>query len=154
MEINGFENYLIYEDGSIYSNKSKKYLKSTDSVHGYLRVKLCNNGKPKDFYIHRLLGLHYIPNPHNYSEIDHIDRNRKNNSIDNLRWVTKTMNNQNKGLLKSNKLQIKYISHHKIVGYMFQKTVNGKTHRKWFKTLEETIKYKEEYLANLDRDNN
>jgi hypothetical protein len=152
MEINGFENYLIFEDGRVYSKKSKKFLKSHPNGMGggYLRVGLWKDGKNEPFKIHRLIGLHYIPNPHNYPCIDHIDRNRQNNSIDNLRWVNNQMNSQNRDVHKNNKLQIKNISYDKSRGrYMFQKIVKGKKHSKRFKTLEEAIQYKEEYLANL-----
>ena len=145
MEIEGYENYLIFEDGSVYSNKSKKYLKGNDNGHGYLKVQLCKNGKPKDFYIHRLVALHYISNPHNYSEIDHIDRDRLNNSIDNLRWVSRSQNQQNKGVQKNNKLQIKNI-YPTEKGYRFSIKRNGERHQKRFKNLEDAIKYKEEYL--------
>jgi len=149
MEINGFENYLIYEDGRVYSKKRNTtnggFLKPRTDTHGYLRLYLCKDGKPTNKKIHRLIAEHYIPNPHNYPCVDHIDRDRQNNSLDNLRWVTFQMNNQNMGLRKDNKLGIQYISKDGN-GYIFQKTRNGKNHRKWFKNLEDAIKYKEEYL--------
>jgi hypothetical protein len=45
--------------------------------------------------IHRLVAKTFVDNPHNYPDIDHIDRNPKNNSASNLRWVTRCMNNSN-----------------------------------------------------------
>jgi hypothetical protein len=39
--------------------------------------------------IHQLVAEVFVPNPNNYTEIDHIDRNKKNNSKDNLRWTTR-----------------------------------------------------------------
>ena len=45
--------------------------------------------------LHRLLGIQYIPNPDNLECIDHIDRNRQNNSLDNLRWCSKRDNCRN-----------------------------------------------------------
>ena len=149
MEIEGFDNYLIYEDGSVYSKKRKKVLKPANTGNGYLQVQLCKDGTVKMCLVHRLVGLTYIPNPHNYEQIDHIDRDRCNNHLYNLRWVNYSMNNQNTEVRKNNKLGTKNISKSTNIGYMFQKIVNGKNHRKWFKTLEEAIKYKEEYLANL-----
>jgi len=150
MEVNGFENYLIYKDGRVFSKKRKKFLKSHPNNYGYIRIILCKDGKPNNFLIHRLIAEHYIANPNNYLEVDHIDRDRKNNSIDNLRWVTKTMNSQNTGLFKTNKLGISNI-YQTEKGYRFKIIRNGNKHEKNFKTLEDSIKYKEEYLNQLER---
>ncbi len=148
MEIEGYENYLIYEDGRVYSKESKIFLKPSPDKDGYLIVGLYKDGKRKIFKIHRLVSLHYIPNPNNYECVDHKDRNRQNNSIDNLRWCSYSTNNQNTGVQINNKLKIKNISPHGN-GYMFVKNMKGKSHRKRFKTLDEALKYKEEYLSNL-----
>jgi len=149
MEIQGYENYLIYEDGRVFSKKrlgtNGGFLEACPNRDGYYGVNIFKDRKKRYFSIHRLIALHYIPNPNNYECVDHKDRNRQNNSIDNLRWVTKQMNNQNAGVRKDNKLRIQNICPTKS-GYRFQKIVDGKSHRKRFKTLEEAIKYKEEYL--------
>ena len=99
MEIEGFEDYLIYEDGRVWSKKKSKgrFLKHGINNIGYVQVTLCKDGKTKTKTIHRLLGKAYIPNPENKPEIDHIDNNRQNNNISNLRWVTKRENQLNKG---------------------------------------------------------
>ena len=96
MEINGFPNYLIYEDGRVYSKKRKIFIKFKIKKNGYYQIGLCKNGKRKWFLIHRLIALHYIDNPNNYPEVDHIDRNKSNNNISNLRWCSHSMNQQNK----------------------------------------------------------
>tara|TARA_R110002074_G_scaffold280376_1_gene451815 strand:+ start:55 stop:504 length:450 start_codon:yes stop_codon:yes gene_type:complete len=148
MEIEGYSNYLIYEDGRVFSKKrlgtNGGFMKANPNSEGYLQVQLNNYGH-KTFRIHRLIATYYIPNPNNYEEVDHKDRNRQNNSIDNLRWVNRSMNQQNKGLFKTNKLGISNI-YQADYGYRFKIVRNGKKHQKRFKTLEEAIKYKEEYL--------
>ena len=53
---------------------------------GYVQVKL--NGKTYQY--HRILVKHFIPNPDDLPEIDHIDRNKVNNSLENLRWVSRS----------------------------------------------------------------
>jgi len=148
MEIQGYSNYLIYEDGRVYSKKTNKFLKTPVDSNGYKHFNLCENGSQDSANIHRLIAVHYIPNPHNYPCVDHIDRDRQNNHISNLRWVTQQMNCQNHTLRKDNKLRIQNIVPAGR-GYRFSKTVKGKKHRKWFKTLEGAIKYKEEYLRAL-----
>ena len=96
MEIEGFSNYLIYDDGRVWSKTSKKFLKSHITNGGYYRIGLTKNKKPKFFLIHRLIALHYIDNPNGYETVDHIDINTLNNNISNLRWATQSMQNQNK----------------------------------------------------------
>jgi hypothetical protein len=61
--------------------------------HGYPTVKI--NGK--DQRKHRLIALQFIPNPNNLPEVDHINHNRVDNRIENLRWVTSSENKFNKG---------------------------------------------------------
>ena len=92
MEVQEFPNYLIYEDGKVWSKKYNKFLIPW-STRGYHYVTLCNDEK-KNKQIHRLIAEHYIPNPKNYPCINHKDKNRKNNNISNLEWCSRMYNNQ------------------------------------------------------------
>lgn len=46
-------------------------------------------------FVHRLVAESFIPNPCHYPCVDHIDTNRKNAHVDNLRWCTHSMNSMN-----------------------------------------------------------
>ena len=75
-------------------------LKTTlQKASGYVRVTL--NGEK--YYYHRILAKHFIPNPENLREVDHIDRDKANNTLENLRWVTRSQNLSNRTMKKYNK---------------------------------------------------
>lgn len=62
-----------------------------DNGHGYLVVTI----NKKRFYVHRLVCLTFLPNPHNKTQIDHIDTNTYNNCIFNLKWASPAENCNN-----------------------------------------------------------
>ena len=95
MEINDYSNYLIYDDGRVYSKNRKRFLIPCLRKN-YLRVGLSNSENRKWFLVHRLVALHYIPNPNNYPEVDHIDMDKSNNNLNNLQWATSKMNKVNR----------------------------------------------------------
>ena len=95
--------------------------------------------------MHRLIAEHFIPNPENKQQVDHINRDRTDNRIENLRWVTQCENQQNKGIQKNNTSGIKNISFNKNGLYVYNKMINKKKVCKYFKTLEEAIEYKKEF---------
>lgn len=93
--IKGYEeHYTINELGEVYSKYRKRLLIPTIS-HGYLTIELWVDGLRKRVRLHRLIAIQFIPNPNNYPIIDHIDRNKLNNSIENLRWTNYSINNRN-----------------------------------------------------------
>ena len=99
MEVKGFTNYLIYDDGRVWSKYKKDFMSIKIHKAGYNHLSL----KQKSFYIHRLVAIHYLPNPDNLPEIDHINRDKSDNRLQNLRWSSKMDNAQNKGIYKNNK---------------------------------------------------
>ena len=151
--IEGFSNYLIYENGDVYSKIQKKILKPQTmnrTSYKYLILKKDNEEKRKSMLVHRLVALAYIPNPDNKPCVDHIDQNRTNNNIDNLRWVDHSENALNiKQCRCDNKLGIKNIYLTKKRGkdyYCFEKIIGGSRHSKIFKNLEDAIKYRDNYV--------
>jgi hypothetical protein len=72
-----------------------KNLKQIINSAGYYVVNLYKDGKMKQHFVHRLVAEAFIPNPNMLNEIDHINTNRLDNSISNLRWVTHKENINN-----------------------------------------------------------
>lgn len=97
----GFPNYQVSNFGNVKSfckNKDAgKLLKPFTDTSGYLQVDLCG----KLFLIHRLVAMAFIDNAENKPCVDHIDTNRLNNKVENLRWVTSKENANNKLSLKN-----------------------------------------------------
>lgn len=90
-KINGYEDYLIGNYGSIISLKKgeKHYIKPfLDSRKRYYFIALCKNGKVKKFLVHRLVALYFCENPENKPVVNHKDHNTQNNNYKNLEWVT------------------------------------------------------------------
>jgi hypothetical protein len=152
--IKGFSKYLIYENGDIYSKYYNKLMSPQKNKYNYLCLNLKNDeGKCKSMRVHRLVALAYIPNLENKREVDHIDQNKTNNHVSNLRWATRSENMQNiKQVRRDNTLGEKniYLKRDKDrISYVFQKNIpNQKRIYKRFKTLEEAIEYRDNYLQN------
>jgi hypothetical protein len=93
-----YENYSINKNGDLINNKKQKLLRAWYNRGGYKCFTLRNWGLniKRNLTMHRLLGLSFIPNPNNYPCIDHIDRNVKNNNLNNLRWCSHQMNTINR----------------------------------------------------------
>lgn len=98
--------YEIYENGDVYSYHSNKFLKPFIDKDGYLRVTITYNKRYRKKFIHRLVAQAFIENPEEYSIINHIDGDKKNNWPENLEWCTHSHNTKHAyrtGLKKNTK---------------------------------------------------
>ena len=100
-DIQGYENlYKISNLGRILSLKIissynlPRIIKTFINSTGYSNVQLKNNKKYKNFLLHRLLAIAFIPNPFNLDFINHKDGNKLNNILENLEWCTRKYNSQ------------------------------------------------------------
>ena len=91
--ITDFPNYEISSKGQVKSKYTNKIMKQQNSS-GYLRISLMNNDKKGiSCRTHRLVANEFINNAENKPTVDHIDKNKKNNCVTNLRWATMTEQN-------------------------------------------------------------
>lgn len=92
--INGYEEYEISNLGRVKSfkrDRKGKIMKPKFSGE-YLAVTLCADGQQERKTIHRLVAEHFIPNPKNKPQVNHIDGNKLNNKACNLEWVDNSEN--------------------------------------------------------------
>ena len=108
MDIPNIPDYIIYENGDVWSKERviikkdgrKQFCKSQlmtttiEPILGYLRVGLRVDKKRKQYRVHRLIAVAYLPNPNNLSCVNHIDKNRANSTLENLEWCTNMYNTQ------------------------------------------------------------
>lgn len=98
-------NYAVSNTGLVRSNTrtiqsttgkriyQEKLLKPEVTASGHLRVVLCDGGKKKHIFVHRLVAEAFIPNPNKYPVINHKDENPANNVVENLEWCSIAYNN-------------------------------------------------------------
>lgn len=100
-DIPGYEGlYAITEDGKVWSYPkycgcichTGKWLTPFGDKGGYIRIGLRNNNKKYTYRLHRLIALTYIPNPENKPEVNHKNRIKTDNRIENLEWSTRKEN--------------------------------------------------------------
>ena len=95
--VNEFPDYCVSNCGRVYSVKSQRFIGSLNKKIGYITVSLNEGKKTKTTYIHTLVMKHFgEPKPPPDYEIDHINKDKTNNNINNLRWVSHQENLMNR----------------------------------------------------------
>lgn len=81
------------EAGKLHYVRRPHFLNITNDTNGYQSVGLrTSKNMQRRIKIHRLVAMAFIPNPNNYTYINHKDENKKNNMVDNLEWCTQIYN--------------------------------------------------------------
>ena len=98
----GYEGiYEVSNCGRVYGLKRKNargqivnpIVKATKpNNRGYIQIRLSKDGKQKYMLLHRIVAEAFIPNPEGFTQVNHKDENKNNNSADNLEWCTNAYN--------------------------------------------------------------
>jgi hypothetical protein len=125
--IKDFENYSVSNLGNIINNKTNRILKPSIDAYGYYIVSLRSDKNTYTKKIHKLIAEYFIANPYNKSCVDHINNNKLDNNVNNLRWATIQENNMNSKLRSDNASKYKGVSFDKQRNkYMACISINGK----------------------------
>lgn len=77
---------------NMYNFPQERIMKKSLKTNGYEIVRLSKRGVKTTFMVHRLVAKAFIDNPSDYLEINHIDGNKTNNSVENLEWCSRSQN--------------------------------------------------------------
>ena len=99
--------YSVSNKGEVRNDKTGRILKTNTSTSGYKQVMLGHKTVPQ--YVHRLVAKAFIPNPENKPQVDHINGDKLDNTLANLRWVTRSENRLGYGYEKCNRLKCKAV---------------------------------------------
>ena len=97
--IDGLEtNYTISEEGIVKNSKTGRIMKINKG-----NVQITVNGKNTGRSVGKIVAEAFIPNPDNLPVVDHIDGDKMNNKVENLRWISNKQNSLNKELQDNRK---------------------------------------------------
>ena len=91
-EIDGFPNYIIGDHGTVKISATGKTMRCQTDKDGYQVIGLTRSGKQHQRKIHRLVAIHWLPNPDNKPDVDHINNDKTDNTIHSLQWLTREEN--------------------------------------------------------------
>lgn len=153
LPITGFEGYYVSNTGKIKSCRKRNEVIMTPQLsrEGYLCQNLWDGVSYHKKTIHRLIAEAFLPNPDNLPEVDHIDRDKSNNDISNLRWASISQNriNRTSKVGSTGERHIRCFAN-KPKPYGVTITRNRQTiFCKYFETLEEAVQARDSFLASF-----
>ncbi len=142
--IQGFPRYEVSSLGNV-RGKFGKLLNLATNRDGYKYITLHGEQK-KTVRVHRLVASAFLPNPDNKPTVDHMNRDRSDNRLENLRYAS--WREQNLNAVKTTKLGQRYIRFNHGAYYCYY----DKSNTRRFETLEEAIQYRDTVLSQRTAD--
>lgn len=81
LDFMGYDDYAVTDNGRVWSIKRHQWLKPRDNGFGYMQVALYKDGKMRNFKVHTLVALAFLPNPRNLKELNHINEIKSDNRV-------------------------------------------------------------------------
>lgn len=149
-QVEDYDNYEISNIGNIRNSITGKILKQK-CRKGYKAIDLWKQNTMKTFGVHRLVAIAFLDNPNNKPVVDHIDGDKLNNNVENLRWATLSENKMNSNIYSNNTSGCKGVyfcnSHKRWVARI---GVNKKCiHLGYYKKYQDAIKARKEHANRL-----
>lgn len=142
--IEGFENYEVSNLGNV--RNKVKIMKLHDNGKGYLKVRLTNSKGSKYFYVHRLVLITFSGHEEN-KVVDHINGIRKDNRLENLRWLA-NIDNTIRGGKKETASKLRGVAKD---GNRWRSTITIKGKRKFLGRFDTEIEAHEAYMKEYNR---
>jgi len=99
----GLERYEVSTEGNVRHIEHRKILRLCLHRHGYVAfyyriLGAGRNGRRQKLYVHRAVALTFVVNPHpkKWNTVDHINRDRADNRVENLRWANRKAQSKNR----------------------------------------------------------
>jgi hypothetical protein len=144
--ITDYPNYAVSSYGNVININTGRILRPGISSRGYYHVALSKDKMIATKKIHRLVTTTFLDNPGNKPCCDHIDRNKLNNNISNLRYATISENNKNASIKKNNTSTCSGVSFYKNLNkWCVRITINGKNkHIGYYNNFDEAVTIRKE----------
>lgn len=145
VELKDFPGYFVNRQGEV-KGRQGTILKPSKNNKGYPFVNLCKDGKPKCKTVHRIIASTYLTAVDGKPEVNHINRNKEDNRVENLEWTDRKGNLANR-VLKENRYGVKglswddsrqrWVAQRMIEGQKFQQRFKNRIDaEEWLKLLE------------------
>jgi hypothetical protein len=86
--------YIIHPNGQVWNLGKNSWQTQTQNPNGYMKVQLKLNGRHDQLLVHRVVALHFIPNPYGHPQVNHLNGDKTHNDVSNLEWVSREENIQ------------------------------------------------------------
>ena len=138
------DRYEVSDDGLIRNAETGRVLKQRDS-NGYRTCYITRDGRTSCYMVHRVVAKAFVPMIEGKNVVDHINRDKTDNTVQNLRWTDTSQNNRNRSRFHSKTDGLHNITQNgnKFVVSFMQ---NRETTRKSFETQEEAITWRDDFI--------